>query len=81
MNNVLLQNPETEVLHFNSLNGGEGTYSYWKVFQYMYEGSYSLRSTETLDGTVVSENSKSLQNTESAFQNTESAFQKMSQNF
>ena len=50
MNNVLLQNPETEVLYFNSLNGGESTYSYWRVFQYMYEGSYSLHSTETLDG-------------------------------
>ncbi len=50
INNVLLQNPETEVLYFYLLNGGKSIYSYWRVFQYIYKGTYCLRSTDTLDG-------------------------------
>lgn len=62
--NILMLCPETKILFIQSTSCEESAYSYWRVFQYMYEESYSISPTETLDGIGRFREFRSLQRTE-----------------
>ena len=47
---VLMDNPETEVLHVSFANNNASAYSHWSVFQYMYKESYSVWPATALSG-------------------------------
>jgi len=67
LHDVLTENPGTDL---QLLSSGCSAHSYWRVFQYMYEGRYSASPTEVLKNIGMSMISNASQGTESTFQKT-----------